>query len=57
MVVDPALSDLDRQIAANLTDRIIPLYNANSVERDFTENERKKRNSRKSIVVYEIQLG
>jgi hypothetical protein len=43
MVVDPALSDLDRQIAANLADRIIPLYGANSVEPDFTEDKRKEK--------------
>ena len=43
MVVDPALSGLDRQIAADLAGKIIPLYDANLVERDFTEDERKKR--------------
>jgi hypothetical protein len=52
MVVDPALSGLDRQIAANLAGKIIPLYDANSVEREFTGDE--KKNSRKSIVVDEI---
>jgi len=56
MVVDPALSDLDRQIAANLAGKIILLYDANSGERKFPKDEIKK-NSRKSIVVDEIKLS
>ena len=54
MVVDRALSDLDHQIAANLADKIIPLYDANLVEWDFTKDKRERKNARKSIVVDEI---
>lgn len=62
MVVDPALSDLDHQIAVNLAGKIIPLYDADSVEREFTGDEKKKKTharaswlTRYSLVEYWIK--